>query len=669
MYQLTKALPSSEKNSKSSGYNPLVLAGLVRRVCKLLYFDIKPVFVFDGGVPLLKKNTISERKSRRAEAESRYKRLAKRMLKLRMSLVALGVQPDEEQKGVYEEKKEVENIEDSISSESDYDELDYEQLDGIDIESDEFKSLPLDLRQELLMALKEKVFTEQMSRSRLIVHEEDSLNFSKTQIESLVKRRRIVEELERTSKSDFGTVGLGRHEKGTSHRIAASSSREFVLLKTQSGGWVFCEDKKDEKDEEEKVTVAIETGQEGDDFERQFFAEEHDLPVVHKVLKMEQPATEPVNEEELAGKETDEKTNEEVFDPEPIVDQIEASVSYTPTIEFTNESPKNASDIDAIIVITDRENPVSADEEIPSKILPSARKEVTSEEYYLEQDDEDEVLDHFEYKTSDEYLERLQESLQTVQNDMKAAENEGRMIEDELTADFQKLLNLFGLPWMIAPMEAEAQCAWLKTAGLVDGIITDDSDVLVFSQSGTLVYRHFFKDKHPVQVYSAARIELQMGLRRADLVILAMLLGGDYGVGVRGVGVKRGVELLKILKEADIFRSINPELEAEYCIKVLELFKTAVDDIDIVQSQFELADLKRLEKITSQVHHLDDDFPNQSIVDAYLNPRVSEDKRPFIWGTPNPEGLERFLCSTIGWTPSQFRSIVFPILKKLAAQV
>jgi len=34
------------------------LLGLFTRICKLLYYKIKPIFVFDGGVPMLKKNTI-----------------------------------------------------------------------------------------------------------------------------------------------------------------------------------------------------------------------------------------------------------------------------------------------------------------------------------------------------------------------------------------------------------------------------------------------------------------------------------------------------------------------------------------------------------------------------------------------------------------------------------
>src|ERR1700729_2728498 len=32
--------------------------GFLRRICKLLFYGIKPVFVFDGGAPALKKATI-----------------------------------------------------------------------------------------------------------------------------------------------------------------------------------------------------------------------------------------------------------------------------------------------------------------------------------------------------------------------------------------------------------------------------------------------------------------------------------------------------------------------------------------------------------------------------------------------------------------------------------
>ena len=50
----------------------------------------------------------------------------------------------------------------------------------------------------------------------------------------------------------------------------------------------------------------------------------------------------------------------------------------------------------------------------------------------------------------------------------------------EMYGECQELLQLFGLPYIIAPMEAEAQCAWLDSAGLVDGVVTDDNDVFLF---------------------------------------------------------------------------------------------------------------------------------------------------------------------------------------------
>jgi len=75
---------------------------------------------------------------------------------------------------------------------------------------------------------------------------------------------------------------------------------------------------------------------------------------------------------------------------------------------------------------------------------------------------------------------------------LRAQQKKDRRDADEVTQtmiqECQHLLSLFGLPYITAPMEAEAQCAELVSLGLVDGIVTDDSDTFLFG--GTRVYKH-----------------------------------------------------------------------------------------------------------------------------------------------------------------------------------
>ena len=60
----------------------------------------------------------------------------------------------------------------------------------------------------------------------------------------------------------------------------------------------------------------------------------------------------------------------------------------------------------------------------------------------------------------------------------------------------QELLRLFGIPYIEAPMEAEAQCAILDLTDQTSGTITDDSDIWLFGARH--VYKNFFnKNKLP----------------------------------------------------------------------------------------------------------------------------------------------------------------------------
>lgn len=56
------------------------LSVLFNRICKLLYYRIKPVFVFDGAAPTIKKIALNQRKERRDENLERKDKISKKLL-------------------------------------------------------------------------------------------------------------------------------------------------------------------------------------------------------------------------------------------------------------------------------------------------------------------------------------------------------------------------------------------------------------------------------------------------------------------------------------------------------------------------------------------------------------------------------------------------------------
>lgn len=72
----------------------------------------------------------------------------------------------------------------------------------------------------------------------------------------------------------------------------------------------------------------------------------------------------------------------------------------------------------------------------------------------------------------------------------------------------QDLLRLFGVPFVVSPGEAEAQCAFLDATGQTSGTVTDDSDVWLFG--GVTVYKNFFNQNRHLELFRSREIEQKL---------------------------------------------------------------------------------------------------------------------------------------------------------------
>jgi len=104
------------------------------------------------------------------------------------------------------------------------------------------------------------------------------------------------------------------------------------------------------------------------------------------------------------------------------------------------------------------------------------------------------------------------------------------------------LIKAFGFTFWDAPGEAEAECALLEREGLVDIVITEDVDSLMFGASK--VAREI-PDKNRTHVNLYSDVERKTGLDSDGLVFIAMASGGDYlPAGIPNCGPKGAAEVI-----------------------------------------------------------------------------------------------------------------------------
>ncbi|KAJ4947262.1 hypothetical protein JOQ06_009299 [Pogonophryne albipinna] len=252
-----------------------------------------------------------------------------------------------------------------------------------------------------------------------------------------------------------------------------------------------------------------------------------------------------------------------------------------------------------------------------------------------------------------EELQALESSLQVEQSSLRELKQQQERMANTVTGQMQlesqELLRLFGVPYLVAPMEAEAQCAALDRADHTNGTITDDSDVWLFG--GRHVYRNFFNQDKYVEHFQYSDLQNQLGLDRTKLINLAYLLGSDYTEGLPGVGYVTGMELLN--------EFTGPGLEP--LTQLREWWSAAQQNKRLSSDPRDTKVKKKLR--TLKLHP---GFPNPAVAQAYLQPAVDQADSFFSWGFPNQSFT--FCLNRFGWSSRRTEDTLQPVIKQLDTQ-
>lgn len=215
------------------------------------------------------------------------------------------------------------------------------------------------------------------------------------------------------------------------------------------------------------------------------------------------------------------------------------------------------------------------------------------------------------------------------------------------TSMAKRMIRLFGFQSHDAPGEAEAECAFLQQNGIVDAVLSEDVDTIMFGCTKTM--RNWSaegKGKTPthISMYDTAELRQgESGLDREGMVLVALMSGGDYlPEGIPGAGVKLACEAARAgfgkslcrLKRSDILglREWKDRLKHELVTNESRFFRTKHKSLLVPG-----------------------DFPNLEVLGYYTHPVVSplssiQMLRDRPWGKPlDIVGLREFVRETFDW--------------------
>ncbi len=178
-------------------------------------------------------------------------------------------------------------------------------------------------------------------------------------------------------------------------------------------------------------------------------------------------------------------------------------------------------------------------------------------------------------------------------------------LTDAMVEQSRRLLDHLGVPWVQAPSEGEAQAAHLARRGDAWATASQDYDSFLFGSPilvrnlaltgrRKLPRKDVYVEVEPEQVNLDGTLAA-LGLTREQLVDVAILIGTDFNEGIKGIGPKKALALLK--KHGSLegaLREVGAEIEEAEAIRDIFLHPPVTDAYRLDWSDPDVEGVKRM---------------------------------------------------------------------------
>ncbi|RBR05488.1 uncharacterized protein FIESC28_11367 [Fusarium coffeatum] len=222
-------------------------------------------------------------------------------------------------------------------------------------------------------------------------------------------------------------------------------------------------------------------------------------------------------------------------------------------------------------------------------------------------------------------------------------------ITPEMASALIQLLKKLDIPYVVAPYEADAQLVYLERQGLINGIISDDSDLLVFGAKKLLTKLDQYGNCIEInrKDFCACREVSLTGWSDTEFRRMAIFSGCDYLDGLPGVGLKTAYRMLRKTKAPErIVRMVQfqgKRVSENYLTQFYQAELTFLHQWVFCPTKRELVHLTELDGTRTA-----DEMP---FIGAFVEPETA---RAIARGDMNPI-TKTMIINTTATTPSKRR--------------